>query len=184
VVATDALAASSWYREELSHRIGMRVPDLSNEGAELVAVAHVLAARGPLYMDMLTTDALRPALGYVALGLVSKVVAGAPGPRLPASLAAVEQQLDHGYETTGVYGSAASHRWPNTFLLQSYVRAHLELARDYNQLAQLGGVATQVHLALLVDPHDPTALGVLKALTAAQARGPADPRGQQQGAPG
>jgi hypothetical protein len=98
-------------------------------------------------------------------GLVSRVVNGV-GPQAPPSLADVERLLDHGYLTDGVYSRGASRRWPNVFLLSAYVRAHLELAREYNQLGQFDAVAAQVHMALAVDPADPTALSIERALAA------------------
>jgi hypothetical protein len=169
VVAADSLAASTWYRPQLARRLGVTLPDLPGQGAELAAVAHQLQARGPVYLDMLTTDALRPALGYVARGLVSEVVDGV-GPKLPESTADVEQLLGRRYRTDGVYGGGAGRRWPNTFLIGSYVRAHLELARDFNQLGQLDEVAAQVGKALSIDPADKTALGIRKALDDTRAK--------------
>jgi len=173
VIAADSLAASTWYRQQLSRRMGLKLPSLASQGAELAAVAHQLQSRGPVYMDMLTTDALRQGVGYVARGLVSEVVDGV-GPKLPASTADIEQLLDHGYRTQGVYGGRAGRRWPNPFLLGSYVRAHLELARDYNQLGRLDDVAHQVSMALSTDPANKTALDIRRALddTRAKARPP------------
>jgi len=169
VIAADSLAASTWYRQQLSRRLGMKLPTLASQGAELAAVAHQLQSRGPVYLDMLTTDALRPGLGYVARGLVSEVVDGV-GAKLPASTAEIDQMLDHGYRTHGVYAKGAGRRWPNPFLLGSYVRAHLELARDYNQLGRLDDVAHHVTMALAVDPANKTALDIRRALDDTRAR--------------
>lgn len=170
VIAADSLAGSSWYRGDLARRLGMKLPDLASQGAELVAVAHQIQRSRPMYMDMLTTDALRPALGYVARGLVSEVVDGV-GAKPVAAPADIEQLLDE-YRSDGVYDGAARRRWPNTFLLSSYVRAHLELARDYNELGQLDHVATHAEMALEVNPGDKTAAGILKAVADARAKNP------------
>jgi hypothetical protein len=162
VVVTGALS-SDWYREQLARRLHRSLPPkIGDSVADARAFVHSLQGVRPLYLDMNGARELqsssRPGepVGYVPIGLVARVVAGA-GFAQVASPAALARSVSAAESAAGMPG-APWRVWPNSPLSQTiYASAVLEVVLAYAERHDYADARRWVGNLLAIDPTYSTA---------------------------
>jgi hypothetical protein len=156
VIAADGLEYG-WYRQQLSRRLGIRLP--STTGSTLADIAQTIrsvARVRPVYLDPQAAEDFADVLGYRPVGLLSKLASG-HGPASVSSPSEVEQRLLDAERQAG-FPDHNWTLWPNDYLSQSeYATAALHVARAYYQHRDFTGMHSALLNALKIEPGDPIA---------------------------
>jgi Protein of unknown function (DUF2723) len=164
VVAADGLEFG-WYRQQISRRLGIRLPATTgNTETDTAQAISAVARVRPVYLDPQTAQSFTGRLGYRPVGLLSQLApghgqaqVGAPG-ELEQRLLDSERQAgfpNHNWEI-----------WPNQFVAQAvYATAALHVARAYFQHRDFTGMRRALLNELTIQPGEPTAESDLAQLT-------------------
>jgi hypothetical protein len=168
VVAADGLAAD-WYRGQLADRLGREVPPRAQTFPEdVVGVIESLRGVRPVFVDMPTAQIIGGGIGYRPRGLLARVEPGR-GPRVDSP-----QRFDDAVlqaELAAGMPSADWQVWPNSYVLNSYATAGLEVARAYLEADDFAGFRRALLNVLRVDPENSLARVNLETLDAGGAAG-------------
>ena len=156
VIAADGLEYG-WYRQQLSRRLGIRLPSATgNTLADAAQTIRLVARVRPVYLDPQAAQDFAGVLGYRPVGLLSQLASG-HGPAEVSSPSEVEQRLLHAEREAGF----PDHNWtvwPNDYLSQSeYATAALHVARAYYQHRDFPGMRSALLNELKIEPGDPIA---------------------------
>jgi hypothetical protein len=128
VVAANGLV-SAWYRDQASRQLGVTIPstDTAHLAHTVAGVAGVLAARRPVFLDVVAARTLHRQLDYRPVGLVARFLKLGAGPG-QASAAAVDSEVQRDVDAAQLTDAAWSY-WPNFTVRGSYEAALIEVAR-------------------------------------------------------
>lgn len=141
---------SPWYREQLSERVGLDLPDRTTRDwfDETVALAKELEGRRPVYLDLGAWSFVVDKLPARQEGLVARVLPdGQPG--VDAAKTAAALQRSH---VVGIYDAESRFDWPERTIVSVYSTAHLLLARQLRQDGDEDAARASARLALRVSP--------------------------------
>jgi hypothetical protein len=168
VIDLDA-SAYPWYREELSRRLGLRLPPSTNDSIlDARGLAKWLSGMRPVYFDPHAAQVLAGVdpyaakvagnrIGYRQVGLLAQFTSGV-GPATVANPSVLDQAFRNAERAAGMPDSTWND-WPNDLVLQAvYSTAALEVARAYFGQHDIPGVRSALLNALRIQPDNPAAL--------------------------
>jgi hypothetical protein len=171
VVSADLLALP-WYREQVERALGpsWRPPAHATNSDTAIDLARTINKDRPVYLDTYAMQGLGSRIGYVADGLVGRVVDGT-GPQRSADSRAASAALAAEDQAGGLDGTAHL-QFPNYLLYYFHERAHIELAKQYALSNDTSGAINELRSALSIEPDDGVARGVYNLLLRKDPRAP------------
>jgi hypothetical protein len=163
VIAADGLSYG-WYREQLSRRLGITLPQPT--GTQILDTARAIAAVSrvrPVYLDPQAAGTLKRLIGYRPVGILSQL---APGHG--AATVSAPDQLAQSVQTAMRHAGIPGHNWqvwPNDYIARAeYGSAWLEVARAYFEHRDYVGMRRALVNELTVEPGDAVATRDLAVL--------------------
>ncbi len=156
VVAADGLSYG-WYREQLSRRLGVSLPQATGDQPLDAARAIDAVARvRPVYLDPQAAQSLKGVIGYRPVGIVSQLASG-HGSAYVSAPAQLEQRVLEAERQAG-FPNHNWEVWPNDYVEQAeYGQAALEVARAYYEHRDFAGMRRALVNGLSVEPGDAVA---------------------------